>query len=99
MKKITTSEVMGKLENQEDLTILDVREVSEVESDGIIPGAINLPLSTLESRLQELDKDKEYHIICHAGGRSARAQEFMESQGFKTVDILGGMSAWEGKRE
>ncbi|WP_163100878.1 rhodanese-like domain-containing protein [Peribacillus alkalitolerans] len=99
MKKMTTTEVMEKLDNNEDLTLLDVREIGEVESDGKIPGAINVPLSVLESKLQELDKDKEYHIICHAGGRSARAQEFLESQGFKTIDILGGMSAWEGKRE
>ncbi|ADU29589.1 rhodanese-like domain-containing protein [Evansella cellulosilytica] len=75
--------------------IIDVREVEEVE-EAKIPGSINIPLGLLEFRIQDLDKTKEYIIVCRSGGRSARATKLLEMQGFKVINMVGGMLEWKG---
>lgn len=47
--------------------------------------------------MHELDKKKEYIIVCRSGGRSGRAVQFLESYGFRAINMVGGMLAWEGK--
>lgn len=98
MKTISTEEVQRKLENGEQLNIIDVREVDEYLS-GHIPSSINMPLSLLEFRVNELSKDKPYVIVCLAGGRSAQATMFLESKGYDATNMTGGMSAWSGEIE
>ena len=78
------------------LDIIDVREVDEVAA-GKIPGGINIPLSLLEFRIHELDKSKEYIIVCRSGARSSRAVLFLEYHGFKAINMSGGMMNWDGE--
>ena len=66
---------------------------------GKIPGAVNIPLGLVEFRMHELDKSKEYIMVCRSGGRSGRATQFLESYGFNVINMAGGMLAWEGKVE
>lgn len=82
-------------EENEGVTILDVRERDEF-ADGHIPSAINLPLSELENRLNELNKDLLYYVICHSGRRSENACAFLSHRGFNVVNVIGGMSSWKG---
>lgn len=98
MKQITAKELEKKLNAGENVTIIDVREVEEV-STGKIPASINIPLGLIEFRMHELDKSKEYIIVCLSGGRSANATRFLENQGFNVTSMNGGMLAWEGKVE
>jgi len=98
MKEITTKEVEALLNKGEQLNIIDVRETDEVAA-GKIPGAVNIPLGLVEFRMHELDKSKEYIMVCRSGGRSGRASQFLEGQGFKVINMAGGMLAWEGKQE
>lgn len=98
MKEITPKEVEQRLNEGKSLDIIDVRETEEVEA-GKIPGAINIPLGLVEFRKQELDKSKEYIMVCRSGGRSGRATEYLESQGYNVINMAGGMLAWEGKTE
>ena len=49
--------------------------------------------------MHELDKSKEYIMVCRSGARSSRATQFLESYGFKVINMAGGMLAWEGKVE
>lgn len=98
MKEITAKEVEQLLNGGYRLDIIDVREVEEVKA-GMIPGAVNIPRSLLEFRMNELAKDKEYIIVCRSGGRSARAVQFLESYGYNVTNMTGGMLAWEGPVE
>ncbi len=98
MKTIEPQEVEAKLSEGQSLNIIDVREVDEVRN-GKIPTAVNIPLGLLEFRMNELDKSKEYIVVCHAGGRSARAVQFLESEGYDVTNMNGGMLEWEGKTE
>ncbi|XQY91487.1 rhodanese-like domain-containing protein [Metabacillus sp. HB246100] len=98
MKEMTAKEVENQLNEGKVFDIIDVRETDEV-AEGNIPGAINIPLGLVEFRMHELDKSKEYLMVCRSGGRSGRASQFLESQGFTIINMTGGMLAWEGKVE
>ena len=82
--------------SSEKLTIIDVRETHEYTA-GHIPSAENFPLSTLGSDFTKLDKDQKYYVICQAGGRSAKAYDFLDAQGFDVINIEGGMNNWPGE--
>lgn len=96
MKEISTKEVQQALEQGQAIKLIDVREVDEVES-GRIPGMIHIPLGLLEFRMHELNKNDSYVIVCRSGGRSGRATQFLESQGFDVSNMVGGMLAWDGE--
>ena len=98
MKEMTAKEVEALINKGNELNLIDVREDDEV-AEGKIPGIIHIPLGSVESRMDELDKSKEYIMVCRSGGRSGRATEFLESQGYQVMNMQGGMLAWEGKIE
>ncbi len=98
MKSISAKEVEEKLVNGEQLNIIDVRETQEVAM-GKIPTAVNIPLGLIEYKMMELDKNKEYIIVCLSGGRSSSATRFLENQGFNVTNMNGGMMAWTGEVE
>ena len=96
MKRLTAKEVQEKLENGEQLNIIDVREVDEVK-EGKIPEAIHIPLGLVEFKMNELDKKKQYVMVCRSGARSGRAATYLEGQGYDVINMDGGMMAYEGK--
>ncbi|MCZ2259281.1 rhodanese-like domain-containing protein [Sporosarcina sp. G11-34] len=98
MKEITTTEVQELLNKGEQLNLVDVREADEV-AEGIIPGAIHIPLGDVAARISEFDKSKAYVVICRSGGRSGRATEFLTEEGYDATNMVGGMLEWEGQTE
>ncbi|GMB08039.1 rhodanese-related sulfurtransferase [Thermolongibacillus altinsuensis] len=86
------------LRQQENVEVLDVRETHEVAL-GKIPNALHIPLGQLLTRLNELDRDKTYIVVCHSGGRSALACEWLSERGFQVKNMIGGMMNWEGEIE
>ena len=98
MKQISAKDLEAQLKENKALNIIDVREPAEV-AGGKIPGAVNIPLGLLEFRMNELDKSKDYTIVCLAGGRSAQAASFLEYQGFNVTNMMGGMMSWAGEVE
>ena len=75
--------------------LVDVRSPSEFEG-GHIPGARNIPMDKLEARLSELDEHRgtEIFLVCHSGGRSARAASWLSDRGYQVVDVAGGTARW-----
>lgn len=75
--------------------VLDVRSPSETAT-GIIPGALLVPIDSLEARLRELPKDERAWVVyCSAGGRSAAACEFLSHAGYSSLhNLSGGIGAW-----
>ncbi len=78
-----------------DLLVVDVREQHEWDA-GHIDGALHVPLGTLPERVGELDPQTRTLVVCHVGGRSARATAWLAAQGHDVVNLTGGMDAWEG---
>jgi NADPH-dependent 2,4-dienoyl-CoA reductase/sulfur reductase-like enzyme/rhodanese-related sulfurtransferase len=72
--------------------LLDVRNPSELVLESV-PGAVNIPLPELRSRLAELPRDREIHIICRSAQRAYYATRILLQNGFKAKNISGGMLA------
>jgi NADPH-dependent 2,4-dienoyl-CoA reductase/sulfur reductase-like enzyme/rhodanese-related sulfurtransferase len=72
--------------------LLDVREPLELAVESV-PGAVNIPMGQLRSRLIELPRDREIHVICRSAQRAYYATRVLLQNGFKAKDISGGMLA------
>lgn len=96
MFEISTDEVAAKLAKGEELHLIDVREIDEVE-EVAIPGITHISLGEIELRLAELDKEKDYIIVCRSGGRSGRATEILTAAGYNAKNMVGGMLNWSGE--
>jgi rhodanese-related sulfurtransferase len=70
--------------------LLDVRNPQELASESV-PGALNIPLPQLRSRLGELPRDREICVICRSAARAYYATRILLQNGFKAKNISGGM--------
>lgn len=88
-----------RLAENEDLVILDVREVEELEENGTIDGAINVPLRTLGENLALLpDLDAEIVVLCKGGFRATIGMTALHVLGYENAHVLtGGFDAWVGE--
>jgi rhodanese-related sulfurtransferase len=67
-----------------------VREPVELALESV-PGAVNIPLGQLRSRLGELPRNREIDIICRSAQRAYYATRILLQNGFKAKAISGGM--------
>ncbi|WP_112180593.1 MULTISPECIES: rhodanese-like domain-containing protein [Paraliobacillus] len=98
MKEITAEELANKIADKEKVNLIDVREEFEVE-EGKIPQAKHIALGEVEERMDELDKNKHYYLICRSGARSGNAGQFLTEKGYDVTNMTGGMLAWPGEVE
>ncbi len=107
MAAITTYSVeeARELHGREDVQFVDLRDVRELEREGVIPGAFHAPRGMLEFWV---DPESPYHkavfakpgtryvLFCAAGWRSALATKTMQEMGLEAVGhIDGGFAAWK----
>jgi len=78
--------------------VLDVREPAEYGFRHI-PGSINIPLGDLERRVDELDPEAAYYVVCRTGRRSALACVLLKEKGCSATNVVPGMSEWNGPAE
>ncbi|MFN8498630.1 MAG: rhodanese-like domain-containing protein [Anaerolineae bacterium] len=78
--------------------ILDVREAKELQDNGKIAGAVNIPIRDLVKSLDKLPQDKAAPILvyCAIGHRGALALEALNLLGYTNVkSISGGFNGWK----
>ncbi|WP_285734592.1 rhodanese-like domain-containing protein [Nocardiopsis sp. ATB16-24] len=85
---------VGVTEVPEGAYLLDVREDDEWNA-GHAPDATHIPLGELGQRAVEVPKDRRVYVICRAGGRSAQAAAALNQAGWDSVNVAGGMQAWQ----
>ena len=106
MADITTFSIeqARELHGRDDVQFIDIRDVRELEHEGVIPGAFHAPRGVLEFWVdpespyhrKEFAHDKEYVLFCAAGWRSALATKTLQEMGLESVaHIEGGFSAWK----
>ena len=95
MQEITATELKQRLDNGDDLQIIDVREANEY-AIARIPNSIHIPLGQVINRMSEIDPTRETVVHCKMGGRSAKAIEALTRSGFdgKLSNLKGGITAW-----
>lgn len=80
-----------------DVVLLDVRTADEY-NDGHIPNAINIDVkkeSFIEEAKSTLPADKTIAVYCRSGKRSANAAGMLAKEGYKVVNLEGGIMAWK----
>lgn len=73
--------------------VLDVRNPDE-HADAHISGVQLIPLGELVDRVGEVPGEGTVYVVCAMGGRSAKAVEFLTTQGIDAVNVLGGTKGW-----
>ena len=95
MPEISATELKQRLDNGDDIQIVDVREANEV-AIGKLPGSIHIPLAQILNRMSEIDPARETVVHCKMGGRSARAIDALKRSGYSgnLMNLKGGILAW-----
>jgi rhodanese-related sulfurtransferase len=106
MDVITTYSVQDAqaLHGRDDVQFIDLRDVRELEREGIIPGAFHAPRGMLEFWVDPespyhkplFAQNKQYVLFCAMGWRSALAAKTLQDMGIdKVAHIEGGYTAWK----
>ena len=78
-----------------DAVLLDVRSAGERKA-AHIAGSLHIPVDELGARASSLPKNKTIICQCASGMRSASAAKQLAAAGYKTLNLSGGIGAWQG---
>jgi rhodanese-related sulfurtransferase len=93
MTEISPQELKARLDRNDALVLLDVREGWETALCRL-ENATHIPIEEIEFRTAELDPADEIIVYCHHGVRSAAVANFLRQQGFRAVNLEGGLDLW-----
>lgn len=103
VEELTPEEVKEKLDAGEDVQVVDIRSPEEYE-DGHIPGAINVPMAELPSRVDDLEWGDDVVVACPVGQSSVQAARLIGS--YEDVgdeddvrSMSGGYEEWDYELE
>ncbi len=95
VKRISPDEAKKRLDANEAIVLLDVREKAEYTNQHI-PNSINVPLSNILAVGEILpDKNATIFVYCLSGGRSQNAASQMVKMGYQNIYNLGGINGWK----
>ena len=96
--EMTATELKQRLDNGDDIQIVDVREAPEV-AIAKIPNSLHIHLGQVVNRMPEIDPNRETVVHCKMGGRSARAIQALKQSGFtgNLINLKGGITAWSNE--
>lgn len=89
---------------RDEVRFVDIRDIRELEREGVIPGAMHAPRGMLEFWVDtespyhkpEFASGKKFVFFCAAGWRSALATDTVQSMGLENIcHIEGGFGAWK----
>ena len=102
IKTMNPSEVK-ELENKNQCTLIDIRDIRELWWDGTINGALHIPRGMLEFWMdpksqyynsEKFSKDRKLVLFCAAGMRSALATKSLQDMGYKNIaHVKGGFGS------
>lgn len=94
-KSMTVQELHQRIEKQENIFILDVRNLNEYETCRI-ENSVLIPMSNIPTNVKHIPKDKTVVVYCHHGFRSASVIEYLsQNHGYVNLqNLTGGINAW-----
>ncbi|WP_028125492.1 rhodanese-like domain-containing protein [Eremococcus coleocola] len=94
---ISISEFLSRAEKSA-LNLLDVRGPQGFAASHL-PQAQSKPYADILTWSKDLDSNQDYYVICAIGQTSAKACDFLASQGFKVTNVEGGMAALDSSSD
>lgn len=92
VETITAATLKAKLQDNEPLFLLDVRQLDEYNQFNL--GGTLIPLDQLEQRVDEIPKHKPVVVYCHSGYRSHIAAQWLATLGYSVANLQGGILSW-----
>jgi len=89
-QSISAKEAVRLLENDDNISLLDVRTVEEYKT-GHLKDAKLIPLKSLSNNLKMLKIDKKIIVYCRTGSRSTSASHILNQNGFTPLNVRGGI--------
>ena len=91
-KSIDAQQAISLLENDNNVTLLDVRTIPEYK-EGHLQDATLIPVQALAQNLGMFkhDKNKKIVVYCRTGSRSVAASRILEEHGFTPINVKGGI--------
>lgn len=77
---------LDRVVEENNYTIVDVRTKEEYET-GHVKDSINIPVDEIQTRLNELDKNKTIIVYCRSGKRSTTAYNTLIENGYKSYNL------------
>ena len=102
--QVVSTTVLAEQIDDEDLVIIDLRDIRELQREGHLPGAVHTPRGMLEFWIDPyspyakpiFQEDKRFVFYCRSGWRSALATAVAMRLGLqRTSHLDGGFSAWK----
>lgn len=94
MHTITAADFTQKINNREDMIILDVRTDVEWNAEHLNGTVVHMPLHTLNEksaeRLKKIAGTKPVYILCRSGGRAGQAFQFFAAHGMTNLHVIEG---------
>ena len=90
--EVKVLELKKMLKNNE-VVLLDVREPHEIEICNV-KGSMFIPMSEIPQNIEKLDREKRYAVMCHSGVRSLYVSNYLNSLGYSTLNVTGGIERW-----
>jgi rhodanese-related sulfurtransferase len=99
LEPVTREELARRLEDGDDLVVLDVRPAAEYAA-GHLPGAVSIPVGELRRRLAELPADREIVAYCRGPycAFAHEAVELLRDEGFAARRLEDGLPEWQAAR-
>ena len=92
MKSISVEDLKIRIKEQ-NIVVLDVREPWELKI-AKISKSVSMPMQEIPKRLNELNKDINYAVLCHSGIRSYHVAIYLDKEGFNVWNVDGGIDRW-----
>lgn len=94
IQEITPKELRARLDANEPLTVVDVREDYEVRF-GKIAQAVHIPMNSIPEQVDEIPTDRPVVFVCKSGGRSEQVAMWVDAHGHENVyNMIGGMKQY-----
>lgn len=92
---LTAQELLRWIKEGKSFQLIDVREKREYQKSHLSP-SYSFPLSSINGRLPNLDKDQPWVLFCQQGGRSTKAIQYLQERypALTLFNLQGGINAW-----
>ncbi|MCS6842954.1 MAG: rhodanese-like domain-containing protein [Caldilineales bacterium] len=91
--EVSARDLIPRLNAENPPLLLDCREPFEWHQIRI-PGSLHIPMNQIPGRLHELDREREWVVVCAHGNRSYAVAGFLIMNGFKASSLAGGVTDW-----
>jgi len=91
--EVQPSDLITRYQNGVAPKLLDCREPFEWRQLRI-PGSVHIPMNQIPGRLDELDMDEEWVVVCAHGNRSYAVAGYLIHNGFQATSLAGGVTDW-----